>query len=425
MSKLKKNSHPLHKYHPVRFAAGREGYITEAMNILLRDFLDGAYPIFELPAQTRKEIDTCFYRLILQNIKSSISKEFYPTYLKKMYQMCESYYMLSNEAGSELLSEYFQSYHNDDLIIFEDYTAFQFYGSNIFEFPSNLLDLFAQTDVDSVLLRDIHLPFSTIYIHFGKQEDIKLYGNISYIIEKNKSQLPSTPNQDIHFLLDGAYISQCPDTKCLRVTFTSVKTKQGKYNNNCIDDYEEIISLTLEAVSTETSIYENVELIRKILLKDKIYQTSELDIDTTINQIVNYLKLAINCVLYLQSYPEDVNEDYPESAPTNLVSQTKRNSGVKAIAEKKLNQLGYRKIKFCGNNRRLHETFSPTPDDSEATPDEDKRTMQPHRRRTHIRKQRYGKGLELWRYVWIKETTIHKDKYQNSPQQYRIYEVSE
>jgi restriction endonuclease S subunit len=72
--------------------------------------------------------------------------------------------------------------------------------------------------------------------------------------------------------------------------------------------------------------------------------------------------------------------------------------------------------------RRLTETFPTT--DSEASLDEDKRTMQPHRRRTHIRKQRYGKGLESWRYVWIKETTIHKDKYQ-SPQQYRIYEVSE
>lgn len=50
--------------------------------------------------------------------------------------------------------------------------------------------------------------------------------------------------------------------------------------------------------------------------------------------------------------------------------------------------------------------------------------MQPHRHRTHLRKQRYGKGLEHWRYQWIKETIIHKDKYEPS-QQYRIYEVSE
>lgn len=423
MSKLKKNnSHPLYKYHPVRYAVSRESYITEVMNILFRDCKDGAYPIFKLPLQAQKDIDTCFYKLILNNIKSSTSNEFYPVYLKKMYQMCETYYMLGNKAATELISEYLQTYHDNDLSIFEDYTAFRFYGSNLIEFPSNLLELFAQTDVNSVLLKDIHLPFSTIYVHFGKQEDIKLYGNISHIIEKDKSQLPSTANQDIYFLLDGAYISQCPETKCLRVTFTSVKNKQGKYNNNCIDDYEEIISLTLEAVDTETSIYENIELMKEILLKDEFYQKSELDIEITINQIVNYLKLAINCALYLQSYPEDITEDYPESAPSNLVSQTKRNSGVKAIAEKKLTQLGYRRIKFCGNNRRLYETFPTT--DSEASTDEDKRTMQPHRRRTHLRKQRYGKGLEHWRYQWIKETIIHKDKYEPS-QQYRIYEVSE
>lgn len=89
---------------------------------------------------------------------------------------------------------------------------------------------------------------------------------------------------------------------------------------------------------------------------------------------------------------------------------------------KELNQLGYRKIKLIGNKRK----FFPTIDDTERalTTDEDKRTMQPHRRRTHLRKQRYGTNLKSWRYIWIKEAIIHKDKYEPS-QQYRIYEVSQ
>lgn len=421
----KKNIPPLYKYHPVRFAVGREAYITEVMDILFRDCKDGTYPVFELPQQTRKEIDTCFYKLILNHLISSVSKELYPDYLRKMYGICQTCYNLGNQSGAEVLSEYLQTYHNDDLIVFEQYTSFRYYGSNIFEFPAHLLELFRQTDVDSVLLRDIRLPFGTIYIHFGKQENIKVYGNIASVINRFKPQQPSTPNQDdIHFLLDGAYISQCRKTNCLKVTFTSVKNKQGKYTTNCIDSYEEIVSLVLEAAFTDTSIDEAVELIRKFLLNDKTYRTSELEINTITNQIIEYLKLAINCALYLQSYPDDITDDYSLEAPTNLVSQTKRNSGVRAVAEKKLSQQGYRKIKFCGKVRRAETSFPTIDTERTLTTDEDKRTMQPHRRRTHIRKQRYGKGLESWRYVWIRETTIHKDKYQSS-QQYRIYEVSE
>lgn len=429
MSKLNKNkSHPLSKYHPLRYALIRESYIAEVMNILYRECSEGAFFFFALPVQKQKEIDSYFYKLILTHLKLSTSNEFYPAYLRKMYQMCEAYSILGNQASAELLSEYFDSYHNDDLIIFEQYISFRYYGSNIFDFPSYLLEIFAQTNVDEVLLRDISLPFSTIYVHFGKQENVKVRGNINYITERHKSQLPFTASQsDIDFLLDGAYITQYPGNN-LKITFTTVKSRLSKPTNNCIDAYEEIVSMVLEAASTDTTINEAVELIRKILLNDKTYQTSELLIDTIIEQIIDYLKLAINCVLYLQSYPDDINQEYPETAPANLVSQTKRNSAVKAVAEKKLNQLGYRKIKFCSSNR-LKEKLFPIIDDSEAAPNDtfegDKRTVQAHRRRAHLRKQRYGKGFESWRYVWIKESTIHRDKYQNLPQQYRIYQVND
>ncbi|BDA75940.1 hypothetical protein CAL7716_101060 (plasmid) [Calothrix sp. PCC 7716] len=426
MSKSNKKNPPLYQYHPIRFAAIREPYITEAVNILLRDCRDGAHPIFLLPPQTQKETDTYFYKLILNHIASSTSKELYPTYLRKMYKMCESYYTLGNEAGSELLYEYLQTYYTDDLIIFEQNTSFNYYGKNIFEFPPHLLELFSQTDVDSVLTKDILLPFGTIYVHFGKQENIKVYGNISYIVSKCKSQLPFTANnqEDIHFLLDGAYISQHPEANDLKIAFTSVKNQASKFTSNCVDSYEEIVSIVLKQASTDMTIKEGVESIRKILRHDKVYQTSQLDIDTTINQIIEYLKLAINCALYLQSYPDDITEDYPTEAPANLVTQTKRNSGVKAIAEKKLTQLGYKKIKFCGKRRA--STSFPTIDTERALTDDDsERTVQPHRRRAHLRKQRYGTNLQSWRYIWIKESIIHKDKYQNSSPQYRIYEVSE
>jgi hypothetical protein len=128
-------------------------------------------------------------------------------------------------------------------------------------------------------------------------------------------------------------------------------------------------------------------------------------------------------------YQNEIVEDYPVEAPPNLLAQTKLGSGVKAIAEKKLEKLGYRKIKFCGSKQLLcqveDETLQQSSfDSSDDLSDKSKYNVAPHKRRAHLRKQRYGKELQSWKYVWIKETTIHKDKYQYSANGYRIYEVA-
>lgn len=399
--------------------------MTEVMDILFEESLDSAYPIFSLPSQAINRVTSSFHKLILNHIVSSKSNEFYPKHLRETFDLYRLSYQVSREVGALKMREYFSTYHQQDLITFLHYVSFRYQGSNIFEFPQHLLELFGQTDVDSVLLKDIKLPFSTIYIHFGKQEHLKISSHVCSVIDAFKSE-SETPVKDIQFLLDGAYISQCPDTKSLNILFTTVRNDSrdtvNRVSTNCIDSYEENSIINLEAVHPDISIAEVLDLIREMSLNNKEHAISESSYNTEIAQIIKQLKLVINCLLYLQSYPEDITEDYPESAPSNLVAKTKKNSGVKAIAEKELNQLGYRKIKLIGNKRILF----PTIDDTERalTTDEDKQTKQPHRRRTHLRKQRYGKGLESWRYIWIKEAIIHKDKYEPS-QQYRIYEVSQ
>ncbi|MUH00142.1 hypothetical protein F7734_50880 [Scytonema sp. UIC 10036] len=135
--------------------------------------------------------------------------------------------------------------------------------------------------------------------------------------------------------------------------------------------------------------------------------------------------LVVNCLLYLQSYPEEIQEDYPQVAPENLVNRTKYASQSGIIAQKKLNELGYRKIKFCGRAKQPFEQFErETVDEELMLVPSVGRVVSPHKRRAHLRKQRYGKGLQQWRFMWIKETTIHRQKYQLS-NCYRIYEVAD
>lgn len=175
-------------------------------------------------------------------------------------------------------------------------------------------------------------------------------------------------------------------------------------------------------LTPKQTIYKNLAITCRIA-------STKSDLNKAVDKIVDYLKLVINCVLYLQSYPDDIQEDYTESAPRNLVQQTQRAPGAEKAAQKKLNQLGYKKIKFCGRKRQqfwqLENEDTEEPVFVGAVSEEFKRNMAPHKRRAHIRKQRYGKELQSWRYVWIKETTIHKEKYQQAPTTYRIYEVAD
>ncbi|GAA6624286.1 hypothetical protein [Scytonema sp. NUACC26] len=61
--------------------------------------------------------------------------------------------------------------------------------------------------------------------------------------------------------------------------------------------------------------------------------------DNKFKQIIHYINLVVNCLLYLQSYPEEIQEDYPHVAPQNLVNRTKYASQSGIIAQKKLNNV--------------------------------------------------------------------------------------
>ncbi|BAZ18867.1 hypothetical protein NIES4071_107520 (plasmid) [Calothrix sp. NIES-4071] len=438
-----KRNNPLLQYHPVRFYEVRKDFITELINIILPACKENVNLAFSVPEDIKAQAYFSLTNSFVRQIYLSVSNELFPTYLREMSNLGKNYYLTKNYLGLEAIKDFFDLLTNDDYLAFEQYTSFNVCGSNIFEFSQELLEFFLHTDVDKVLLRDIRLPFNTIYLHFGRQEDKRINGNISFTIQSLQLEDPSKKFEDICFLLDGAYVNQCPDTGSLKITLTSVKNKITKYTNNCVDYYEDTLSFYLEADSINSTIQDAASKERQRLLESNKIQIqrqidegvftqstyNEAKLNKSIDDIINYLKLVINCALYLQSYPDDIEEDYTTEAPRNLVQQTKRAPGAAAAATKKLNQLGYRKIKFCGSKRQqfwqLEDEEVSEPVLVGAVSLESKRNMAPHKRRAHIRKQRYGKELQSWRYVWIKETTVHKDKYNLAPQQYRIYEVAD
>lgn len=452
MSKATKaRGNPLSKYSPVRFANARRDFLDEAVETCLSEFGSGVRGVFSTDQQKLKKIFKLIGTKLRIHIQASRSFDLYSTGVRELHEQAMRHVILRENAEAEIGVVLLGRLVEAELRIVRHYASFIQSGSNIFEFPQELLNLFWETDVDDVLLEEIHLPFSTIYLHFGQQAGKKLCGTLeSFQLAFQEEKLPSGVRKPVELLLEGAYVSQCPDSSALNIILMGVPKLPHKYSDNCIDCYEESVNQQLPAPSKEltagtalapepTNLSQHQQTwveqaeVKYNLSTDVLEAAThrvKLYKDTALQQFVDCLKLVINCLLYLQSYPEDAEEDYPLEAPRNLVAQAKRGSPMLAqVAEQKLSQLGFRRIKFCGRSRKPFEHVEAEPTEEvsllaiSSPTIKTRRSLYPHKRRAHRRKQRYGKGLKSWRFVWIRETMIHPEKYQQTQNLYRIYEV--
>lgn len=429
---------PQSKYHPIRYAQARSTFLKSAIQILGDDCNPSNNNIFNFPQKNIEKSFKCFEAGRIKNIQTSISKERFPQYLKMLHNQIRDFAYLSDTKNYTDLVNLLKEYNNDDYLTFLQYSSLVFNGNNIFDFDNNLLQVFETTSINNVYLKDIRLPFSTIYLHFGKQYYKRIEGAIHDLHRMSKADKNAPkPKKDIFFLLDGAYVSQCPNTGFIKITLTSTKNGASRNTKNCVDSYEDVMNFNLIRKFKHITVGEAAELEKQSLLartnkfiqeidnipssKSVRLKTESIQLTTQqISLITDYLKLIVNCILYLQSYPEEIEADFVREVP-----QQKKGFGKVATSENKTEQPELRKIKFCGRKR---QSFEPLEEESTdnilvGASIENSRSLLPHKRRSHLRKQRYGKGRKQWKFVWIKETTIHREHYQPNQNSYRIYEV--
>ncbi len=430
---------PQSKYHPIRYTQARANFLELAIQALS----DGCSPedkiIFNFPSKNKENSFECFESGRIKDIKASINNELFPQYLRMLHNYITDFSYLAGTKKHTDLVNILKEYNNDDYLTFLQYSSFVFSGNNIFDFDNNLLQLFETTDVDNVYLKDIRLPFPTVYLHFGKQNDKRVDGDITGVLRLLvKDKNTHKQKKKFLFLLDGAYVSQCSNTGFLKITLTTTKNEASKNIKNCVDCYEDTINFNLIQSHENITVGEAAEIEKQRLLaksdeviqgieelsslkKEKLKAENKQLAIKQIDLVIDYLKLIVNCILYLQSYPEEIQVDFVREIP-----QQEKGFSKVPTSKNKPEQLELRKIKFCGRKRQLFE-----PLDSEAIDDktlvgasvENNRSLLPHKRRSHLRKQRYGRGLQQWKFVWIKETTIHREHYQPNQNSYRIYEV--
>lgn len=149
------------------------------------------------------------------------------------------------------------------------------------------------------------------------------------------------------------------DGKSLTVVITGSELEERNRGKiNFLDYPDEYIHTTLTTSSPETTVAEALEA-DLLEISQFQYAWSALrgvntasDIDAGMEALrqakEGAIRLVINALLFISNSPDKVVEQYPASAPANLVqaadSATDRAA---AQAQDRLEQLGYVKIKFC------------------------------------------------------------------------------
>ncbi|MCK4083765.1 hypothetical protein HCY52_08040 [Acinetobacter radioresistens] len=288
-------------------------------------------------------------------------------------------------------------------------------GKQIFQFSKDLTEMLNQTGNDDIQMGNIKLPYNSLYLHFGPQDNLVLENG---------------------WLVDGAYIESRGDSGNFKITLTSVpldieETKywflkrEPFYSQDIIGDYadknlKEVISLIYKdsidrLSSTKTLIDGNEPLDIDMEIVDVSEANAITRLDEATQKFPVYqsaLKLIVNALCYITSYKEDIEYKFTDDVPKILLDTAKTPKQHKKL-EEKLKGDGYSKVHICGENILMKSGISTG-----------QRSVEMHWRRGHWRKQPYGENRSLMKLKWIMPMLIGaKDSESNAPLSGHIYEV--
>lgn len=300
-----------------------------------------------------------------------------------------------------------------DLLTFWLYANWRHLGRNIFAFAPELTQKFVFTDVGSVPLSEIRMPYESFYIYFGRQPHLEMTEAVAFI--------------------DGAYVTAFEDCKP-SLTLTASRLPGDVVtpsDPNRIDD--PIIHWALDTVPDQPTISGALEQYKieiaaikthanDLPKEDKFYITEDLAVCYThnitdpdkfhsLNQLVytiiqEAIRLVINGIFYITSYPEEVKKQLPSNAPqrlAHLLQQATRDKE-RHRNKSKLEGLGFSEIFFCNEMQTSEGTHDGQ--HSRSAHHDEKRIQSPHWRRGHWRKQVHGTGFTERKLLWIKPVMV-------------------
>lgn len=296
------------------------------------------------------------------------------------------------------------------------YANFCSYGRQIFHFNNEITQQFSSTDIDEVIPDNIRLPYDVLYLSFGKQTNLDLWGK--------------------GFFVDGAYITWHEDSG-LEIMLTTIDENYGNKSNEfdwifCPERYYYLPLATggsskSIAELADTALKESLSKERKALsqpptvefkgkkILNRRAESASLHIEELQEGYPTFreaLRLVINGLCYLSAYPDDIQQGWPEDTPDSMLKKLKQSKTPKAARRttSKLTSMGFVKIHYCGKAfKRSASSLSSN------------REVHAHWRRGHWRNQAYGPHLSRHKLLWIMPVIVRKDKAEDQNLQGHIY----
>lgn len=293
------------------------------------------------------------------------------------------------------------------------YTAcFHLNGRNIFDLSKSLAQLFRHTDVEDVPIESVVFPYDVLYLYFGPQHDLFIGSEFdlvdgAYVVrgQSGIGIMLTTVREDVNYSSPVNRLTY-PDRYFVCNLDQSYGTFGAAFDGALaaadpirIDNFDEIYQ-TMQKLPDEPGIRETfVKLAGRskglFLRESPVFREA--------------LRLVVNGLCYIGTYPNEIEESYPESAPTELIEQIQNTPPAqrKRLVQK-ITKLGFTRIRFP----RMNFTRS------ERTSEKLGGEVTPYWKRGHWRNQPVGVGRQSRRLTWVRPCKVGGE-----PQQGHIYQV--
>lgn len=289
--------------------------------------------------------------------------------------------------------------------------AFVGAGKQIYDFPPALTEMFRNTDVDDIAFEHVKVPYSAIYMHFGRQIDMPLGDG---------------------WFAEGAYVNEIRNIETGdRYCNISIVSGHESFSRFLAIDQglEPNYTIAIEPVHQSMALAEAVELILSekmaILQKDidgeermkaevdaqiargelppgavsAQSRNSRQELDSLMPRHESFLKmlrLVVNALVYTNAYPDDIDEKWPEKTPATKLRELKKAKGRKETqrVQSELAKLGFSPVHLCGA-KAVSQMQQQKP-----AGNEEGRTVALHWVRGHWRRQAHGPGHALRKIIW-------------------------
>jgi hypothetical protein len=295
-------------------------------------------------------------------------------------------------------------------------------GRQLYDFPASMVEMFRHTDVDQIPVSALKFQYPAQYLYFGPQEDLELrpgwHVDGAYVCNHEATDeqagwrvltivltaAPRSPDFVRWDVVPEPCYTQAMNQDVLTGTI-------GAAVDAVLQEKLGTLAPLLEkpdSVPVDLSAYEGSGIFEGIRLADVSGKTARQNLAETQSMHKVYheaLKLVINGIAYLSSYPDDIQTSYPENTPASLREKL---SAMPAKAQKtksKLASMGFTPVHFCGQQARQEAPATGTVT----------RNLKVWWRRGHWRHQVHGVGRALRKLLWIRPVLVNASQATDDP----------